>query len=90
MPILVDALRDGDPQVVREAIGALQQLGGVDAQRALFDLMRRAPPRVASEAAVALEEMGGETARTNAALIAQYRIPADDGEGDDEGGDDGP
>ena len=65
------AARDPDPNVVREAIGNLQSIGGPAAQGILLEILRRegSAPDVRSVAAQVLSQLGGSAADENASLI---------------------
>ncbi|HEX7604871.1 MAG TPA: HEAT repeat domain-containing protein, partial [Polyangiaceae bacterium] len=73
--ILVQAVHDADPGVVREAIANLGNVGTPTAQGALLDLLRSdaTPKDVRTAAADALDQAGGAAAKDNADLIDRYK-----------------
>ncbi len=78
-PYLLAALRDPSPDVVADACSRLGDVGGADAQTALYALMTNpdSSPTVAAAAANALEQTDGDFARAQADAIARYREAAD-------------
>jgi HEAT repeat protein len=74
-PYLLTALRDPSAAVVEDACTRLGDLGGADAQTALFAVMTNpsSSPSVAAAAASALEQTDGAFAREQADAIARYR-----------------
>jgi HEAT repeat protein len=71
--LMTAAARDSDPNVVREAIGNLQSIGGPAANGILVEILKRegAAPDVRSMAAQVLSQLGGRAAEENASLIQQ-------------------
>lgn len=69
--LLTAAARDADPNVVREAIGNLQYIGGPTAHGILLDILKRegAAPDLRSTAAQVLNQLGGSAVEENATLI---------------------
>jgi HEAT repeat protein len=78
-PYLVAALHDPSADVVADACNRLGDVGGADAQTALFAVMTNpsSSPAVAAAAASALEQTDGALAREQAAAIARYRDAPD-------------
>jgi HEAT repeat protein len=74
-PYLLAALRDPSADVVADACNRLGDVGGADAQTALYAVMTNpdSSPTVAAAAANALEQTDGAFARAQADAIARYR-----------------
>jgi HEAT repeat protein len=79
-PLLVEALRDSDPDVVVKAAQQLSTSGGSDAQQALLDVITasRSSDEAKRAAAEALQAMGGAAARDRADLLAPWLAPPED------------